>query len=224
MSFRSLLLGIFRTAVYAAAALFLLLLGAVAVLHFTGHLDRRGAVEAWSVLREGKVAMTAEERDRLADFDRRAKDVSEIQRAMAEGAGEVRKELDRRGAELEAGARREREYLTLLSRVISGDQARLSEDSKKLAESQRLLTDAQKTFQNEKDRTRLSKVLKLYAGIEAEIIAVDFEERLKTNDKTRFNEVVELLRQMPERQASDVLSAIARPDVRNSLMEALKKS
>jgi flagellar motility protein MotE (MotC chaperone) len=209
-----------------AAVLFLAVLAAVAALYFAKRLDRERARSVWGILSGQQVAVTLDDRGRLADYDKQAASGSDVEKQEQEASGQVRQEIEKRKEQLSAEFKREHEFLKLLSDQLKVDQRKVNEDSKQLADAKEKLALAQKALQYKKDDIQLTKVLKLYAGMDAEIIAADFEEKLKagSNYDVKFKEVIEILRRMPERQASEVLSAIEKSDVRNKLMEELRKS
>jgi hypothetical protein len=225
VNLKRMFLGLLTWLMYAAAALFLAGLAAVAVLYFTTALNRQSARDIWGLLRGEKVAVAPEDRGELATLKAQAKSHSAVEQAEADASGQARQELERRSAQVEAEAEKERRFLKLLSEQLTAREKQLGLDAGRLADGQKQLALAQKIFKDQKDETSLRKVLKLYAGMDAEIIAGDFEARLAGGGNTpQFNEVVEILRRMPERQASEVLAAISKPDLRNRLMEELKKS
>jgi len=224
--FRGRLLGLLAKLELVAAVLFLAVLTMVAAFYVAGALNRESAGAIWGLLRGKQVAMTPADRRDLAELKRQAEARSEVDKREQEASGQARQEVEKRKEQLLAEFKREHEFLKLLSDQLLADRRKLGEEGRQLADGQKKLTEAQDLFQKEKDKTRLAKVLKLYQGMDAEIIAGDFEKRLKTTDSDKapkFKEVVEILRQMPERQASEVLSAMLDADTRNSLMEALRE-
>ena len=207
------------------AVLFLAVVAFVAVLCFTRALNRERAGAIWGLLRGEQVAVAPADRDRWQELDRQAeKNKSQVEKQEEEGSGQVR-ELLKKDAQLLADQRR-KEWMELeeFNKLLTERQRQYDADLSQLKAAQLVFQDQQKKFNDARRDESLRKVLKLYAGMDAEIIAGDFEDRLKAGDQTTFNEVVEILRRMPERQASEVLSAMAKPEARNKLMEALKKS
>ena len=207
------------------AVLFLAVVAFVAVLCFTRALNRERAGAIWGLLRGEQVAVAPADRDRWQELDSQAeKNKSQVEKQEEEGSGQVR-ELLKKDAQLLADQRR-KEWMELeeFNKLLTERQRQYDADLSQLKAAQLVFQDQQKKFNDARRDESLRKVLKLYAGMDAEIIAGDFEDRLKAGDQTTFNEVVEILRRMPERQASEVLSAMAKPEARNKLMEALKKS
>ncbi len=222
MNARRVVSGLVTGLVWTAAGLFLAVAAVTAVFYFSKALNRDSARDIWGVLRGEKVAVSPADRDRLARFDEKAAAKSRIEKDEEESAQVANDEIQERRERLEAWLMRERSALKLFSDQLAAREARLKVDGQMLADGQKQLADDQKTFREQQDATNLRKVLKLYAGMDAEIVAADFEARLRNNADHGKEEVVEILRRMPERQASEVLSAIESPDTRNSLMAALR--
>jgi hypothetical protein len=225
VNLKALGLGILTWFQRVGAVLFLAVLAAVAAFCFTKALNRESAKAIWGILRGEQVAVAPADRDRWQELDRQAeKNKSQVEKQEEEGSGQVRELLKKDVQLLADQLRKEWMELEEFSKLLAERQRQYDADLGQLKAARLAFQDQQTKFNDARRDESLRKVLKLYAGMDAEIIAGDFEDRLKAGDQTTFNEVVDILRRMPERQASEVLSAMAKPDSRNKLMEALKKS
>jgi flagellar motility protein MotE (MotC chaperone) len=224
VNFKGLLHKLLTWSVYTAAVLFLAAAAALLALCATKRLDRERAGAVWGILCGERVAVTPQDRIDLKDFrtkaEARAK--SKVQQDEDSASGSAQRILDAERERLSDQRRKEQLELEELSKLLAEREKRYQADRNQFQAAQLAFQDQQKKFNDARRDESLRKVLKLYAGMEADLIAGDIEDRLKGGDQA-IPELVEILLRMPERQASEVLAAMVKPENRNKLMEALKK-
>jgi flagellar motility protein MotE (MotC chaperone) len=225
---KGLLLRILAWLEHAAAALLVVILVVLAVLYFTKSLNRDRGMAIWGILRGEKVAVAPADHGRWLELDRQAasRAATEIEKQEQVGSGAARTELDKEKKRLDDEAEKERRFLAQLNDQIKAREQRQSLAMKDVDDRAAKLKKDEDFFLARKKTTNMTKILKLYAGMDAEAVAKDFENKLRISNSAQAvqarNEVVEILRLMPERQASEVLSAMEDSNTRNMLMDALR--
>lgn len=207
---------------HAAAAGFLTVAAVALALWFTGAVDRQRARAVWDLLRGDKVAVSRADSARLAAMDREVSPKTSVESdEQAAGEQAYQQYLEQKNR-LRSEFEKERQQLMQFEKVLARREEQLSGARKQLEAQDAKLRKDREEFLAQKQKGSLQKILRLYAGMEAEDIARDLLQRLQGNKEEDLNEVVEILRNMQERQASEVLSAIAEPAVRVRLFAAMK--
>lgn len=226
MNVRAWLLRVLGWLEHAAAALLVVILVAFAALCFTKALDRERAGAVWGILRGEKVAVAPADRTRWQELDRQVAARSKMEKEEREGSASARDELEKAKKRLADQLKKESDQLAEISKLVAERESKLGVEMDKLNTDRKAFDAQQKSAQDVAKNASLRKVVKLYAGMDAEAVAKDFESRLRSGGAERASqakdEVVQILRLMPERQASEVLSAMENSEVRNMLMDALR--
>lgn len=208
---------------HAAAALLTMIVVVALALYLTKALDRERARAIWGILRGERVAVAPADLTRWRELDRQAAARSPVEEEEREGSASARDEIAKARRRLADQLRKERDQLAEISRLVAERESTLGAEMDRLNADRKTFDARQKSAQDVAKDANLRKVVKLYAGMDAEAVAKDFESRLRAGSAAQAkDEVVQILRLMPERQASEVLSAMENPDVRSMLMDALR--
>jgi hypothetical protein len=211
---------------HCAAVGFLMVVAVVVLVCAAKALTRQRATDIYRLLRGEKTAVWNADRERWEELERQAAAKALVEVEEQIGSGLAREALEQEKKRLSEQLKKEQDYLGEINAVVAKREGDLLAAQKKLAQDEKQFNTKQDALLAAAKDANLKKALKLYASMDAETIAKDFEAKLKVSNAAQAaqarEEVVKILRNMPERQAGEVLSAIQNGEVRNELMDLIR--
>lgn len=222
---KKLLLRILSWLQLAGAAAFLLVAALVGTLWATGTLNRKSAGQAWAVLDGRKRAVEKSDYLRWQKMEKETQTRTEVERQEQRGSGlayeAFMKEKERRERELD----REIAVLQLVDGMVKKRETEFTDQRKVFAQQRQAFLAQQKAAREREQDANLKKALRIIQGMDAELVAQDFQNRWNDpKDPDEKQKVVDLLRRMPARQSSEIISAIQDSTTRVAIMKEVRKA
>jgi hypothetical protein len=216
-----------RVMAWAEHAVVLLCLAAGAaalVVYVKGGLTQEKAVDALAVIRGAKNAVTVAEHERWLRLEGEARARTLVEREEQIGSGEANVGFMRKKAYWQGQFDRESEMLRVIDMMLVSREQALSRRSQDLDAKDAVLHARIDAEAKRSTDANLKKALQLYQGMEAEVVAQDFTRKWATGTVDEKVEIVNLLRRMAPRFASEIVNAIDDPDVRMAIMKQMRES
>jgi len=209
----------------AGAVAFLLVAALVGTLWARGTFNRESAGQAWAVLDGRKRAVEESDYLRWQKMEKETRTRTEVERQEQRGSGlayeAFMKEKERRERELD----REIAVLQLVDEMVEKREAEFTDQRRVFAQQKQAFLAQRKAEEEKKGSARLKKTLQILQGIDAELVAQDFQNRWNdSKDPAEKEKVVDLLRRMPARQSSEIISAIQDSATRVAIMKEMRKA
>ncbi len=206
-----------------AAVLFLVVLASGAALFFSGRLTRKNLPEIWAVMSGSKRAVPQADYQRWKQLEDDAKPKTMVESEERKGSGTAHVRFQKRRSHYEREFEKERAVLSILDEMILQRQTTFNKNLQAFKAQEKAFLDKKKVEEDAEKQANLKRLLKLYQGMEPELIAEDFQAKWGST-KSEKDEVVDLLRRMPARLSSEVINAIANSSLRVEIMKEIRKS
>jgi len=206
-----------------AALVFLLALAGVAALYFSGRLTRKNLADAWAVMSGEKRAVSQNDYQKWQKLEEEARPKSMVESQEQKGSGAAYKKFLKLSKHREREFERERAVLSVLDRMIETRQAAFNNNLQAFKQQEKAFTEKKQVEEDAEKQANLKRLLKLYQGMEPELVAQDFQSKWNST-KAEKDEVVDLLRRMPARLSSEIINAIDSSTLRVEIMREIRKS
>jgi flagellar motility protein MotE (MotC chaperone) len=207
-----------------AAALFLLVLAGAAALYLSGRLSRENLQDIWAVMSGTKRVVDQSKYESWKAMEEQARHKTAVEQEEQKGSGEANTRFQRQRDHWAWQWERERAVLGVIEETIAKRRESLSAERRTFGEVRQAFLKKKRDQEDAEKQANLKKVLKLYRGMEPEMVARDFLTRWRKGTKAEKGQVVDLLRRMPARLSAEIISAIDDPALRVEIMREMRNS